>query len=249
MGLLRRALVSLTVASAAIGSSAIFIGPAFGGVYGGFNRFAPYGSFYGGGTTVIVTGRRLSESCRTILAVIKSEPDLSALASLAPSLSPSLQAALTSSDPSQPAVTLFLPNNNALASFLSMLPADVRSELPKNSTALTALLSYHTVSGNITAADLKDGQSVPTMLRGNSPPLRVSVSGQAVQIISPGSKASVVKPNLFACRGTVHIIDSVLLPMSTSEEKKSMEGGQQAPSSASKESSMGAGQQMGQGQG
>jgi len=215
---------------------------------GGFNRFAPYGSFYGGGggTTVIVTGRRLSSetnsSCRSILSVIKAQPELTTLASLAPSLSPSLQAALTSSDPSEAAVTLFLPNNEAFASFLSMLPADVRSELPKNSTALTAVLSYHTVLGNLTAADLKDGQSIKTMLRGDSPPLRVSVMGQTVQIISPGSKATVVKPNLFACRGTIHIIDGVLLPVSTAEmEKKGMGGAQP--------SSMGGGQQVGAGQG
>ena len=83
-----------------------------------------------------------------------------------------------------------------------------------------------------TSSQLQNGQVLPTALKGAS--LRVSIAqpgaasasssaaagapsaaaSTGVEIKGVGSTAAVTQPDIQACRGVVHIIDSVLLPVS-----------------------------------
>jgi uncharacterized surface protein with fasciclin (FAS1) repeats len=99
--------------------------------------------------------------------------------------------------------TVFAPTNEAFAA----LPAGVLSNLlkPENKTQLVDILTYHVVSGNFQAADLKDGQMLKTV-EGKS--VTVRLSAKTVLINS----AEVTTANVEASNGVIHIIDGVLLP-------------------------------------
>ena len=169
---------------------------------------------------MVVVGRKVlqaappSASCRTADQVISQTPELSQLAGLLGSLSGPLRSELSTRAGN--AFTFFAPSNGALASLLKMLP-DARAggapELVRNSTALTALLSYHLVPGEaLTAAQLGDGAMLRTALGGTAP-LRVRRADGSVVIVGVGSEAVVTQPDLRTCKGVIHIVDTVLLPV------------------------------------
>ncbi len=166
-------------------------------------------------TVVVVRGRKLQAAaqqapCKTVADVLKQTASLSALSSASDRLSAPLKAELTSS--AGGAFTFFAPSDTAIRTLLASLPGGGASLL-SNETALTALLSYHLVSGAaLAAADLKDGQQLATALKG-VPPLRVRLADGGVLIVAVGSEAAVVQPNIKTCRGVVHVIDTVLLPI------------------------------------
>ena len=193
---------------------------------------APLGGFYRPTTVIIEGGRRhllakgaaldggsvaaaAAASCKSVAEVLSSTPELSTLSRLSGAVSPRLVAAL--SDKSDK-LTLFAPSNKALQSLLASLP-DAGGEAPelvRNVTVLTALLSYHVVPGvALSSAQLTDGAAVPTALGAGVPPLRVRLSAPSKQalLIAAGSEAAVVKPDLTACNGVVHVVDTVLLPV------------------------------------
>ena len=186
-----------------------------GGLYG----VAPYGAYGSGlgGTTVIVTGRKTLQAagCESAAAVLAANPATSTLASLAGALSPALGAELKSTAGAP--FTLFAPSNAAIQSLLASLPPGPGGgppELVRNATALTALISYHVVPGAaLTANQLTDGQLLTTALGTAVPPLRVRKTGNDVVIVGVGSEAAVITPDLRTCRGVIHIIDTVLLPV------------------------------------
>ena len=99
--------------------------------------------------------------------------------------------------------TVFAPTNAAF----SALPAGTVDNLlkPESKDALTAILTYHVVAGNVMAADLKDGQVVKTL---NGKELKVSVKDGKVQI----NGANVTAADLVGSNGTVHVLDAVLMP-------------------------------------
>jgi len=99
--------------------------------------------------------------------------------------------------------TVFAPTNEAFTA----LPAGVLTALlkPANIKDLATVLTYHVVSGEVLSSDLTNGEHVKT-LEGTD--LNVTISGSDVSINS----AKVVKPNVFAVNGVVHVIDAVLLP-------------------------------------
>ncbi len=99
--------------------------------------------------------------------------------------------------------TIFAPTNAAFAA----LPAGTVDKLllPESKDALTGILTYHVVSGNVKAADLTDGQVVKTL---NGQDLTVSIKDGVVMI--NGSK--VVTADLAGTNGVVHVIESVLMP-------------------------------------
>jgi uncharacterized surface protein with fasciclin (FAS1) repeats len=76
---------------------------------------------------------------------------------------------------------------------------------PENKKNLTAILTYHVVAGNVKAADVIKLSSVKTL------------NGQSVTIKTVGGKvmingATVVKADIAATNGTIHVIDTVLMP-------------------------------------
>jgi uncharacterized surface protein with fasciclin (FAS1) repeats len=98
--------------------------------------------------------------------------------------------------------TVFAPTDEAFAK----LPAGTVEELlkPENKSKLVAILTYHVVPGKVTAADVVKLKNAKT------------VQGQSLTIdASNGVKingATVIKPDVAATNGVVHVIDAVLLP-------------------------------------
>jgi uncharacterized surface protein with fasciclin (FAS1) repeats len=110
--------------------------------------------------------------------------------------------------------TVFAPTNQAFANLpdgtLDMLLME------ENKSQLQSILTYHVVSGKIMASDLEDGQMVATV-QGNK--IKVSL-GEGAMI----NGANVVKADVEASNGVVHVIDKVIMP-SDNEDMESDEGG------------------------
>jgi uncharacterized surface protein with fasciclin (FAS1) repeats len=96
--------------------------------------------------------------------------------------------------------TVFAPTDEAFAK----LPAGTLEALLKDKQKLAAILTYHVVPGKVMAAQVKAGP-VKTV-QGQS--LTVSAVNGAVMV----DKANVVKTDIVASNGVIHVIDSVVLP-------------------------------------
>ena len=96
--------------------------------------------------------------------------------------------------------TVFAPTDDAFAN----LPKGTVEGLLKDVPKLKAVLTYHVVAGKVMAADVLKLKSAKT------------VQGQEVKIdASKGVKvndATVVKPDVVADNGVIHVIDKVILP-------------------------------------
>ena len=99
--------------------------------------------------------------------------------------------------------TVFAPTNEAFEA----LPDGVLSALlkPENKSKLVQVLTYHVVMGELTADELTDGQ-IATTAEGSN--INIAKSYGNVKI----NDAKVVKPNVMASNGVVHVIDKVILP-------------------------------------
>ena len=96
--------------------------------------------------------------------------------------------------------TVFAPTD---AAFAKIPPAQLNALLA-DKAALTKVLTYHVVSGEIDAAGVKTG------------PLK-TVEGQSLNVVvsSAGVKvndANVIKTDVMASNGVIHVIDTVVLP-------------------------------------
>jgi len=102
--------------------------------------------------------------------------------------------------------TVFAPTDEAFAK----LPAETLTDLlkPENKQKLTDILTYHVVSGRVTAADVSKITEANT------------VNGQKIKVnATSGVKindATVTTADVEASNGVIHIIDSVLLPPAAS---------------------------------
>lgn len=97
--------------------------------------------------------------------------------------------------------TVFAPTNDAFAK----VPADTLKSLLADTAALKNVLLYHVVSGKVTADQVVKLTSAPTV---NGANVNIAVSGSTVKI----NNATVIKVDVPACNGVVHVIDTVLLP-------------------------------------
>ena len=98
--------------------------------------------------------------------------------------------------------TVFAPTDEA---FAALPPGTVESLLkPENKDQLIAVLTYHVVPGKVMASDVVNLTSAKTV-QGQS--LTVS-SSDGVKVDS----ANVVKTDIMATNGVIHVIDSVVLP-------------------------------------
>ncbi|MGF1491894.1 MAG: fasciclin domain-containing protein [Microcoleaceae cyanobacterium] len=97
--------------------------------------------------------------------------------------------------------TVFAPTDDAFA----QLPDGTVEDLlkPENKEKLSNILLYHVVAGKVTSDDIKPG-SVKTV-QGESVQLSV---GKGVLI----NDASVIKADVMADNGVIHVIDKVLIP-------------------------------------
>ncbi|MCG6921344.1 MAG: fasciclin domain-containing protein [Acidobacteria bacterium] len=96
--------------------------------------------------------------------------------------------------------TVFAPTDEA---FAKIPEADLKALLA-DKAKLTKVLTYHVVSGKVTAAEVVKLSSAAT------------VEGQAIKIdTSDGVKvneANVIKTDIMASNGVIHVIDTVILP-------------------------------------
>jgi uncharacterized surface protein with fasciclin (FAS1) repeats len=96
--------------------------------------------------------------------------------------------------------TVFAPTDEAFAK----IPADKLNALLADKAALTRVLTYHVVPGKVVAADVRPGQ-VKTV-EGQS--LTISTSPSGVKV----NNANVIKTDVMATNGVIHVIDTVVLP-------------------------------------
>jgi uncharacterized surface protein with fasciclin (FAS1) repeats len=95
--------------------------------------------------------------------------------------------------------TVFAPTDEAFAK----IPKATLDALLKDKAALTKVLTYHVVPGKVMAKDVKAGP-VKTV-QGSS--LTVSTTG-GVKV----DAANVVKTDIAADNGVIHVIDTVIMP-------------------------------------
>ena len=96
--------------------------------------------------------------------------------------------------------TVFAPTDAAFAK----LPAGTVDSLLADKEKLKQILTYHVVAGKVLSTDITTG-AVPT------------VQGQSLNVVAErGSMkvndAQVVKADVFASNGVIHVIDTVVLP-------------------------------------
>jgi len=97
--------------------------------------------------------------------------------------------------------TVFAPTDEAFAK----LPKGTVEALLKDKQKLVAVLTYHVVAGKVMAADAAKLTSAKTV---NGQSLTIKATSGSVKI----DGASVVKADIAASNGVIHVIDSVLLP-------------------------------------
>jgi len=99
--------------------------------------------------------------------------------------------------------TVFTPTDAAFAK----LPAGTLENLlkPENKTKLVAILTYHVVPGDVTAAQAATLTQAKTV---NGAILKLSARDGKVMV----NNADVVKADIEASNGVIHVIDAVLLP-------------------------------------
>ena len=99
--------------------------------------------------------------------------------------------------------TVFAPTDEAF----SKLPAGTVESLlnPENKDKLKAILLYHVVSGDVTAAQVVKLSSAKTV---NGQDVKITVNDGSVMV----DDAKVVKVDVLASNGVIHVIDTVLLP-------------------------------------
>lgn len=101
--------------------------------------------------------------------------------------------------------TVFAPTDEAFAK----LPPDLVESLlkPENKGVLVKLLTYHVVSGNVYAKDIQAGSALVKTVDGGSIKVTKTDKG-SVKI----DNSAVVKADVKASNGVIHVIDTVLIP-------------------------------------
>ena len=133
-------------------------------------------------------------STGTIVDVAASNPDFTTLVTAVKAAG--LAETLAGPGP----FTVFAPTNEAFAK----VPKDVLDKLLANKEALTKVLTYHVLAGEVKAADVMPGD------------VR-SVEGSTATIADAGGQlkvndATIVATDVMASNGVIHVIDSVILP-------------------------------------
>ncbi len=103
--------------------------------------------------------------------------------------------------------TVFAPTDEAFAA----LPAGTLDALLADTEALTQVLTYHVVAGEVFAADVVGLESAATV-QGED----ISIAVEGGNVVLNGN-ATVVTTDVMASNGVIHVIDAVILPPSMNE--------------------------------
>merc|ERR1711881_153261 len=118
--------------------------------------------------------------------------------------------------------TVFAPTNEAF----NALPDGVLADLlkPENKDKLVNILTYHVASGDVMSKAIKNRERIKTV-EGKDVEAHVSSSGVMI------NDAKVIKADVVASNGVVHVIDHVLLPptMFSSAESNIVELAESVP--------------------
>jgi uncharacterized surface protein with fasciclin (FAS1) repeats len=139
-----------------------------------------------------------------------AKPDLLAMAEQAGEFT-TLLAAINAADlattlKGEGPYTVFAPNDEA---FKKVKKADLDAWMkPENKEKLAQMLTYHVVPGKVMAAEVKemDKKSAKTV---NGKEVKVTVKGDDVML---DGKAKILKTDVEAGNGVIHVIDTVLVP-------------------------------------
>lgn len=99
--------------------------------------------------------------------------------------------------------TVFAPTDEAFAK----LPKETLESLqkPENKEKLKAILTYHVAPGTMMAADVVKAKIIKTV---NGKEITVTVKDEEVFV----DDAKVVKTDVMASNGVIHVIDKVIMP-------------------------------------
>ena len=99
--------------------------------------------------------------------------------------------------------TVFAPTDEAFAK----LPVGTVENLlkPENRSQLQAILTYHVVAGQVTASDVVNLKTAKTA---NGSSLKINVADGKVMV----DNAQVVRTDIMASNGVIHVIDTVVIP-------------------------------------
>ena len=110
-------------------------------------------------------------------------------------------------------LTVFAPTDDAFNALEKSKPGTIAMLLkPENKETLKGILLYHVVKGKIEAADvmkLKSGTKVESLAGGK---ITVSIGKKGVVLNPHSQKAKVVKTDIEASNGVIHVIDAVIMP-------------------------------------
>ena len=111
--------------------------------------------------------------------------------------------------------TVFAPTNQAF----DKLPKGTVETLvkPENKQMLTGILTYHVVSGKMSAEDLmkaiKDGGGKATLKTVSGGTLTAMQKGKKIELTdAKGGMSTVTIADVFQSNGVIHVIDTVLMP-------------------------------------
>jgi len=143
----------------------------------------------------LAAGAPAAMSQQNIVQVAASNPQFSTLVSLVK------KAGLVKALSAQAKLTVFAPTNAAFAA----VPKATLAKLAANRSLLIKVLEYHVVKGQVLAAQVVKLRSAKT-LEGSS--VKITVKGGNVYV----NKAKVIKTDVRASNGVIHVINSVLIP-------------------------------------
>lgn len=105
--------------------------------------------------------------------------------------------------------TVFAPTDKAFAK----LPKPLVDKLMADKNLLAKVLTYHVVAGKVMSTDLSNGLKAKTV-QGES--IAVKIAGNKVKF----NNAGLVKADIGASNGVIHVIDTVILPPSLEKKAK-----------------------------
>ena len=160
------------------------------------------------GLALVACSKDASEATTTA-AKAAPEPDIVTVAASAGQFN-TLVAALKAADlvetlQSPGPFTVFAPTDEAFAK----LPEGTLEALllPENKSQLAAILTYHVVAGEVRAEDVMKLTSADTVA---GAPVAIDASESGVRV----NDANVIKADVPASNGVIHVIDAVLIPSS-----------------------------------